>query len=40
MNADAVLIGSIASVVIAVVIFGFLMVKIRRLMRKDAERNK
>jgi hypothetical protein len=37
---DSVLIGSIASVVIAVVIFVFLIFKIRQLMARDAAQHK
>ncbi len=37
MHFDAVFWGSIASVVIAVVIFVFLVFKVKALMRKDAE---
>jgi hypothetical protein len=40
MIIDAVLIGSIASVVVAVIIFVFLIFKIRQLMGRDAEQHK
>ena len=40
MIIDAVLIGSIASVVVAVIIFVFLIFKIRQLMDRDAEQHK
>jgi hypothetical protein len=39
MNADAVFWGSVISVVICVVIIGFLAVKVGQLMKKDAERH-
>ena len=39
-NWDAVLVGSIVSVVIAVVIMGFLVYKVIKLMNEDAERNR
>ena len=37
MNVDAVLIGSVVCVVGAVVVLGFLGVKINHLMKKDAD---
>lgn len=37
MHFDAVFWGSIATVVIAIVILGFLGVKVRALIKKDAE---
>ncbi len=40
MNFDAVLLGSIASVVIACVVFGFLVYKVGQLMKKDGEDEK
>jgi hypothetical protein len=40
MNQDAVFWGSIISVVIAIVVFGFLAVKVVSLMNKDADKNK
>ncbi|MEW8089354.1 MAG: hypothetical protein AB2784_06985 [Candidatus Thiodiazotropha endolucinida] len=39
MNGDAVFWGSIATVVIAIVIFVFLAFKIRSLMKSDAEKH-
>ncbi|MEW8506239.1 MAG: hypothetical protein AB2598_06005 [Candidatus Thiodiazotropha sp.] len=39
MNGDAVFWGSIATVVIAVVIFVFLVFKVRNLMKSDAEKH-
>jgi len=40
MNHDAVFWGAIISVVIAVVVFGYLMMKIGSWMKQDAEKNK
>ena len=40
MHLDAVFWGSIISVVIAVVVFVFLVFKIKALMKKDAEAHK
>ena len=40
MHLDAVFWGSIISVVIAVVVFVFLLFKIKALMKKDAEAHK
>lgn len=40
MHFDAVFWGSIISVVIAVVVFVFLLFKIKALMKKDAEAHK
>lgn len=37
---DSVLVGSIAAVAISVVIFGYLVFKIKALMDKDAEAHK
>jgi Na+-driven multidrug efflux pump len=39
MNLDAVAIGSIISVVIAVVIFVYLVIKVKKLMAQDAEKH-
>lgn len=40
MNFDAVLIGSVGSVIIACVVFGFLIYKIAQLMKRDEENKK
>ncbi len=40
MNLDAVLIGSVASVVLAVVVFGYVIFKVGRLMKQDGGDNK
>ncbi|MEW7976604.1 MAG: hypothetical protein AB2814_03930 [Candidatus Sedimenticola endophacoides] len=40
MNADAVFWGSIATIVIACVIVGYLAVKVVSLMKQDEEKNK
>jgi hypothetical protein len=40
MNYDAVAIGSVLSVIIAIVVFVFLWVKVRKLMDQDADQNK
>jgi len=40
MNQDAVFWGSIISVVIAIIVFGFLVFKVVSLMNQDSEKNK
>lgn len=40
MNLDAVAVGSIVSVGIAVVVFVFLIIKVKSLMNQDAEKHK
>jgi len=37
MNLDAVLIGSVASVVLAIVVFGYVIYKVGQLMKQDGD---
>jgi ABC-type proline/glycine betaine transport system permease subunit len=39
-NFDAVLVGSIVSVIVAVIIFVYLSFKVKKLMNQDAEKHK
>lgn len=40
MNFDAVAIGSIVSVIIAIVVFIYLVIKVKKLMNQDEEQHK